>query len=140
MSESVATDPRFLRGVILFNSRDYLDASEEFEDLYFETVSEEREFVRFFMQISVGLHHIERGQRHAAVERLLVGVETLGEICSDRGYDLAGLARQAQEVIALLRNPLWEGREDGAIPWPAIEVHGEHATVSPAREKERFGE
>jgi len=121
MNENIAKDPRFLRGVILFNSRDYLDASEEFEDLYFETVSEEREFIRFFMQISVGLHHIERGQRRAAVERLLVGVETLGLISTSRGYDIAGLARQVGEVITLLRLPLREGQGDPAVPWPTIE-------------------
>jgi hypothetical protein len=37
-------DPRFLRGIALFNDGDYLEASDCFEELFFEGVRDEPDF------------------------------------------------------------------------------------------------
>ena len=119
MNSPIELDPRFLRGVELFNVRDFLDASEEFEELFFEVMSEEQEFVRFFLQVSVGLHHIERGQNRAAVERLTVAIDTLPLLMSDRGYDLESLRVATGKVIDAVQAHGIMGMP--AIMWPTIE-------------------
>lgn len=119
MNYGIEQDPRFLRGIEFFNVRDYLDASEEFEELFFEVMSEELEFVRFFLQVSVGLHHIERGQNRASIERLKVAIDTLPLIKSDRGYDLQTLNVAIAKVIEAVMAHGNMGLP--SITWPTIE-------------------
>src|SRR5688500_19783256 len=66
-------DPRFAAARAHFDAGDWLEASDLFEELYFEAVRDEVPLVRLLLQISTGMHHIARGQRRAAVERLEEG-------------------------------------------------------------------
>src|SRR5437764_12102667 len=70
----IGDDPRFHAGVAALNAHDYFDASEIFEDLFFEAVRDEVPFARLFLQVAVGAHHLERGQRGAAADRLAEGL------------------------------------------------------------------
>jgi hypothetical protein len=100
----IAADPRFLRGVDLFNAGEYFDASEEFEELFFEAVRDEVEFVRIFLQVSVGMVHAERRQWRAGVERLEEGVKAIDRTANQRGYDLARLRSATLQAIEQLRS------------------------------------
>jgi predicted metal-dependent hydrolase len=114
----IENDPRFLRGVELFDGGDFLEASDEFEELFFEAVRDEVEFARFFLQISVGCHHVERGQLRAAVERLGEGIRVGRAVGNDRGIDLERIAREAGTLIRMI-----EQRAAGStakIQWPRI--------------------
>lgn len=93
-------DPRFVRAVEQFNAGDYEEASDAFEELFFEAVRDEVEFVRLFLQISTALHHIERGQLRASVERLEEGLLAIARVTNDRGYDLGALAAAVRANIA----------------------------------------
>ncbi|HEX7708704.1 MAG TPA: DUF309 domain-containing protein [Thermoanaerobaculia bacterium] len=92
-------DVRFAMAVRLLASRDWMEASDLFEELYFESVRDELPLVRFLLQISTGMHHVSRGQRRAAVERLEEGLRVAGEITNARGVDVEGLAAEARRVI-----------------------------------------
>jgi predicted metal-dependent hydrolase len=95
----IADDPRFLSGVELLRAHDYFDASELFEDLFFEAVRDEVPFARLFLQVAVGAHHLERGQRQAAVDRLAEALIALRGVTNDRGYDLGRLRQDVQLLI-----------------------------------------
>jgi predicted metal-dependent hydrolase len=92
-------DARFTRALDLVASRDWMEASDLFEELYFEAVRDELPLVRFLLQVSTGMHHVSRGQRRAAVERLEEGLRVAGEITNPRGVDIEGLAAEARKVI-----------------------------------------
>lgn len=115
-------DPRFLRGVDLFNARDFFEASEEFEDLFFEAVLDEVALVRVCLQVSVGALHAERGQRRSAVERLHEGILAIAEVTNDRGYDLAALREEVEAMIGAIR------RVEG-IDWPVIRQRSEDSRI-----------
>ena len=105
---NITDDPRFVRGVELFNSGDYVEASDEFEDLYFEGVRDEPDFIRIFMQFSVGIHHALTGQRRPAIERIEVGLQTTA--VNDYGIDIAALMRAMRDALADYkagRQPHW---------------------------------
>jgi predicted metal-dependent hydrolase len=115
-------DPRLLAGIAHFNAGDYDLAADAFEELFFEAVRDEVEFIRALMQVATGIHHVERNQFRAAIERLQEGVRVIDAITNDRGYDFA---RLRADVIALL--PKIAARSRGAkerIVWPKIVERG----------------
>lgn len=103
-------DPRFIRGIALFNDGEYLEASDLFEELFFEGVRDEPDFIRIFLQFSVGIHHAETGQWRPAVERIEEGLLLVALNQDDRGIDLAALANQMKEGVRSIRGkskPVW---------------------------------
>src|SRR5688500_4189614 len=81
-------DPRFHEALRHFDAGDWLEASDLFEELYFEAVRDELPLVRVLLQISTGMHHIARGQRRAARERLEEGLRVLDLVTAAFGVDL----------------------------------------------------
>jgi hypothetical protein len=67
---------------------DWLEASDLFEELFFEAVRDELPLVRVLLQIATGMHHIARGQRRAARERLEEGVRVMALVSNAFGVDL----------------------------------------------------
>ena len=103
-------DPRFLRGIALFNDGDYLEASDCFEELFFEGVRDEPDFIRIFLQFSVGIFHAQTGQWRPAVERIEEGLLLAASNQDDRGIDLATLADAMKRGVSSLREkrrPVW---------------------------------
>ncbi|MDP9360977.1 MAG: DUF309 domain-containing protein [Acidobacteriota bacterium] len=106
-------DPRLMRGVALFNEGEYLEASDCFEELFFEGVRDEPDFIRIFLQFSVGIHHAQTGQWRPAVERTEEGLSLVASNQNDRGIDLTALADGMKGGVRSLR--------DRSKPaWPAI--------------------
>ncbi|HEX7681534.1 MAG TPA: DUF309 domain-containing protein [Thermoanaerobaculia bacterium] len=106
-------DPRFIRGIALFNDGEYLEASDCFEELFFEGVRDEPDFIRIFLQFSVGIHHAEMGQWRPAVERIEEGLLLVASNQDDRGIDLAALASQMKAGVRSVR-------EKSKPEWPVI--------------------
>ena len=96
-------DPRFADALRHFHDGDWLEASDRFEELFFEAVRDEVPLVRVLLQISTGMHHISRGQRRAAVERLEEGLRAMSEVTNARGVNLAAIADLARDAIARCR-------------------------------------
>ena len=96
-------DPRFAEARRHFASGDWLEASDLFEELFFEAVRDEVPLVRVLLQIATGMHHISRGQRRAAAERLEEGLHALADVTNARGVDLDEMRRVATEALARLR-------------------------------------
>jgi hypothetical protein len=106
-------DPRFLRGIALFNDGDYLEASDLFEELFFEGIRDEPDFIRIFLQFSVGIFHAQTGQWRPAVERIEEGLRLVASNRNDRGFDLVALAIAMRAGAKAIR----EKRE---LVWPQI--------------------
>jgi Domain of unknown function (DUF309) len=107
-------DPRFAAALRHFEDGDWLEASDLFEELFFEAVRDEVPLVRLLLQLSTGLHHVARGQRRAAVERLEEGLRAFAEVTNPRGVDLAALRDDVRGWIAVIRAggvPRARGRE-----------------------------
>lgn len=109
----IELDPRFAAAIDQFNRREFLEASEVFEDLFFEAAGDELEFARVFLQMSTGFVHAERGQRRPAIERLGEGLLAIARVSSSRNIDLSALREDVEAAIACLR----AGK---SIDWPMI--------------------
>jgi len=59
-----APDPRWTRGVDLFNREEFFEAHEVVEDLWNERDGPEKEFLKGFIQAAVALEHKRRGNRN----------------------------------------------------------------------------
>lgn len=95
-------DPRFAIALRHFDAGDWLEASDLFEELFFEAVRDEVPLVRFLLQISTGLHHVARGQRRAARERLEEGLRGMTDIQNARGVDVDEIRARVQDVLGRL--------------------------------------
>ena len=98
-SVPVEKDPRFALAIAHFQAGDFDEASDGFEELFFEAVRDELGFVRVFLQISVGVFHAQCGQRRPAVERLEEGLRAVAEVKNDRGFDLQALREDIERLI-----------------------------------------
>ena len=97
-------DPRFRQALAHFDAGDWLEASDLFEELYFEAVRDELPIVRALLQVSTGMHHISRGQRRAAVERLEQGLRDLADVADPHEVDLERVASVARAALARIEN------------------------------------
>ncbi|MEA2417290.1 MAG: hypothetical protein QOI58_3947 [Thermoanaerobaculia bacterium] len=113
LSAELISDPRFLRGIALFNEGDYLEASDCFEELFFEGVRDEPDFIRIFLQFSVGIFHAQTGQWRPAVERIEEGLRLAAANVDDRGFDLVALAAGMRTGATALR-------EKQIASWPRV--------------------
>ena len=95
-------DPRFASALRFFADGDWLESSDLFEELYFEAIGDEVPIVRVLLQVSTGMHHISRGQRRAAKERLEEGLRALAEVVNAHGVAVEDVARVARETLANL--------------------------------------
>ena len=92
-------DPRFHAALAHLAHQDWLEASDLFEELFFEAVRDEVPLVRVLLQVSTGMHHLSRGQRRAARERLEEGLRAIETVTNARGVDLDALRALATRVL-----------------------------------------
>lgn len=112
----ITNDPRFVQGVSLFNDGEYLEASDCFEELFFEGVRDEPDFIRIFLQFSVGIHHAQTGQWRPAVERIEEGLRLVASNADARGMALGKLAEGMSAGLRQVRartKPAWPRIEKG---------------------------
>ena len=113
----IGDDERFSHAIALFNEREHAEAAEGFEDLLFEAVYGEVDLARALLQLATGAHHVERGQRRVAVERIDEGLVALRRVTDARGIDVGALRESIDRFVASLA-----GRDGGEKPaWPRIE-------------------
>ena len=110
-----APDPRWIKGVELFNREEFFEAHEVVEDLWNETDEPHREFLKGFIQAAVALEHHRRGNHR--------GFLAVGETAT-RYLRRADPAAGGLDVTALVRG-MDEFRERDARgespPWPRAE-------------------
>jgi predicted metal-dependent hydrolase len=110
----VGEDARLDAALAHFNAADFDLAADALEELFFEAVRDEVPFVRALMQIATAMHHVERNQTRAAVERLQEGIRAIDEVTNARGVDFAALRAECVGLV-----PRIARRERFA--WPRVE-------------------
>jgi len=113
-------DPRFLAAVAHFNAGEFYAAGDAFEELFFEAVRDEVEFVRVMLQVSVGAYHADTAQRRPAIERLEEALLAIGRVADDRGYDLLRLRDDITVLMRQIRNRV-------PLSWPRVSRKAESA-------------
>jgi predicted metal-dependent hydrolase len=100
-----ADDPRFARGVALFDQGDWYAAHDVLEDLWHETSDPERRVLQGLIQIAVAQVHLQRSNVRGAT--ILFG-EGLGRISGrsdpDLGLDLPRLRERVSLRLQALQN------------------------------------
>ncbi|MCM2317229.1 MAG: DUF309 domain-containing protein [Thermoanaerobaculia bacterium] len=112
----IGDDDRFELGIALFNEREFEEAAELFEELLLEAVYGETELARALLQLAAGAHHIERGQRRVAIERIGVGLIALAKVEESRGVDVEALRTSVAEFVRWIETP----GSASPTPWPTI--------------------
>jgi hypothetical protein len=100
---ALTDDPRFAAALLQLAAGDYYDASDVYEELFFEAVRDEVPFVRVFLQLAVGLHHLDVLQWRPGIERLEEGIVAIGEVTNARGFDLRALRSNLEALVKLAR-------------------------------------
>jgi predicted metal-dependent hydrolase len=59
-------DPRYIKGIELFNAREFFDAHEVWEELWHETHGEPRNFIQGLIQVATALHHFQNSNLKGA--------------------------------------------------------------------------
>lgn len=93
-------DPRYLRGIELFNEEKFFEAHEIWEDLWHATRDASEDFIQGLIQLASALHHLQNGNLRGA--RLLhdSGMELLSPYGdSFMGIDLKTLRRATDDCL-----------------------------------------
>jgi uncharacterized protein len=96
-------DPRFLKGVDLFNRREFFECHEVLEDLWKEQAEPERQLTQGIIQIAVAYHHCLRGNYAGAIKLFRRGIPRLQPFCTKvRTLQLADFIWQADHDLAVI--------------------------------------
>jgi len=102
---ATADDPRFARGIALFDQGEWYAAHDVLEDLWHETSDPERRVLQGLIQIAVAQVHLQRGNARGAT--ILFG-EGLGRLSHrsnpDLGLDLPRLRECVGQRLQALQN------------------------------------
>ena len=96
----------FLKGIEHFNSREFFEAHEVWEDVWFPDVGESRRFYQGLIQIAAGYHHVQNANKKGALSLLQAGIEKAqpyGEIyCGMRLGEFLEKVKHSVKVIESL--------------------------------------
>ena len=101
------SDPRFIKGLSLFNSGDWYLCHDLLEELWHETYGSKRQFLQGLLQIAVAQFHLQNGNKNGA--KILYG-EALGRLKNEEftSYDF-----DLEKLIICIRNRLRILQENG---------------------------
>lgn len=104
--------PAFLESVDAFNRHEWYAAHDSFEEIWYETTGQLREFLQALIQISVAEYHLDNGNTRGSI---LLMAEGLNHLCASRSlhtnYDLDNLYK-------IVRRRLLALQDNGGVPEP----------------------
>lgn len=93
-------DEKFRAGIRLFNSREFFQAHEVWEELWLGAAEPEKTFLQGLIQCAAAFHHYTRGNRNGArslLESALAKLEGFSETL--RGVNLTALRSAMREFL-----------------------------------------
>jgi predicted metal-dependent hydrolase len=94
---------RFDRAVELFNSAEYFECHEVFEEIWTPSVNPERRFLQSLIHFAVGLYHHRCENQVGALRQLHKGLRKIGGYLPARdGLDTAHIEREFRRCIATI--------------------------------------
>ena len=108
-SDRVASTPRLLRGIELFNSSRYWEAHEVWEAEWTpDRKGPDSGFYKGLIQVAAGCFHYTRHNRRGAVNKWRSGADYLRPyLPAHRGVDLARLVRSVDGFLTAMAGPQW---------------------------------
>lgn len=96
-------DERFRKGLAEFNSRDFFEAHEVWEDLWHEYRETDRTFLQALIQIAAGLYHLDCGNVPGARSQISKGLKKLEQYRpSHKGVDVQALAGDVESCMGTI--------------------------------------
>ena len=93
-------DERFRKGMDEFNSQDYFEAHEVWEDLWHEYRETDRTFLQALIQVAAGLYHLDCGNLSGAHSQLSKGLKKLEDYRpSHNGVDVQALVGEIEHCM-----------------------------------------
>jgi predicted metal-dependent hydrolase len=115
----------YLKGIECFNSRDYFDAHEVWEEIWLRSTGEAKLFYQMLIQAAVGLHHYERDNYRGARGLYRNVVEKLQRLPSFyMSLDLTDFSSQLRSFFSELTENELERPIPADRPRPTIHLLG----------------
>ncbi len=115
-SEAPTYDPRYLAGILLFNTGDFFEAHEAWEDAWMNSTGELRKYYQGLIQAAVGLCHFCNGTLSGALKLYHSSHEKMRDLPTPYlGLDLTQFWRDMERCYHRLLN------HDSTTPPPSIE-------------------
>ena len=97
---STQYDPRYLKGIELFNAGDYFEAHEVWEELWMDCAAGDRRFYQSLIHAAVAIYHAGRGNATGAKRLLESGSRYASAYANPhRGLDHARFWREMRGFI-----------------------------------------
>jgi predicted metal-dependent hydrolase len=124
-------DPRYLGGILFFNSRDFFEAHEVWESIWMESAGPVRRFYQGLIQAAVALYHFGNGNLRGALKLYRTSRAYMEGLNSPYlGFDIEKFWQQMATCFASLLadpNPARQLRPDPAlIPVIVLDPPPEH--------------
>jgi predicted metal-dependent hydrolase len=115
---SLLDDDRYQEAINLFNAREWYAAHDAFEELWHESVGEERAVFQGIIQIAVAEHHLRNGNRRGSLLLMAEGLNHLQAAPPQGlGFDLPSL----QAIVSQRLAGLQTGQTLDDIPLPVLQ-------------------
>jgi predicted metal-dependent hydrolase len=96
-------EPRYLGGILFFNTRDFFEAHEVWESLWMESSGPDRRFCQGLIQAAVGLFHFDNGNLRGAIKLYRTSRAYMEGLASPyQGLDIEAFWRQMASCFAPL--------------------------------------
>src|SRR5437016_10782059 len=106
---------RLERGILLFNSHQYFECHEVWEEVWTPERGPRRLFLQSLIHFAVSLYHIERGNPIGAARQLRKGLRKLAAyLPTCEGIDTARLHAESQQILAAI---------ESAAPFEVPQIH-----------------
>ncbi len=100
-------DPRFYSGIQSFNSGNFYEAHDLFEDLWHECDEPKRRWIHGIVQISVAMHHHSTGNLNGSLLLLAEGISRMRRAqISPIGFKEGEFLEPCQDILKLLQTNL----------------------------------
>ncbi len=100
-------DPRFYSGIQSFNSGNFYEAHDLFEDLWHECDEPKRRWIHGIVQISVAMHHHSTGNLNGSLLLLAEGISRMRRAqISPIGFKEGEFLEPCQKILKLLQTNL----------------------------------
>lgn len=95
MTEEPTYEAEFARGIELFNTKEFFDCHDVWEELWHDERGERRRFLQGMIQAAVGCYHLTNGNTTGAISQYTKSLEKLSEYPPDfHGIQLGKLRDQ----------------------------------------------
>jgi uncharacterized protein len=104
MADDLTYEQEFARGIELFNTKEFFDCHDVWEELWHDERGEARRFLQGMIQAAVGCYHLSNGNTTGAISQYTKSLDKLSEYRAD--YHGIALGKLRDELTRCLAGAL----------------------------------